>query len=369
MAGYRAVAVGPLTDSRTFQWQQIISAQPRILGNVLASGVMRQSPADFRVDEIPGFDFSGEGDHLCLQVEKNSLNTIDVVQRLQQVLKVKPVDIGYFGLKDRSAITTQWFSVHLPGKASLSLDLDTQSEPLGAGIRVLATTRHHRKLRTGTHKSNRFLITLRNFAGNTAEFERRAQQIFGSGFPNYFGEQRFGHGAANVAKALALFGGNNSKRRQRVSRHQRGLYLSAARGFLFNQVLAARINAGNWLIPADDEWLVLDGSRSFFRYAGEADVNVRLTQSDIHTSGPLWGRGAEINSLERSLIEPWQSLAQGLEEAGLTATRRALRATVTQSRVEFIDEQSVLLEFTLPAGAYATSLLRELVSLDPAQAL
>ena len=334
---------------------------PRASGKPAASAVIRSCPEDFQVDEILNFERDGEGEHLLINVRKRNQNTADVAQKLARHANVKVRDIGYAGLKDRNAITTQWFSVWLPGRPDPDWS-GFESDDL----QILQRYRHRRKLQRGALQGNRFVIVLRDieFEGQASQqtLEQQLAVIQKQGVPNYFGEQRFGRGGKNLSEAVAMFNGRRVK-----ARHLRSLYLSSARSFLFNEVLAARITQGNWLQALPGEVLMLAGSRSFF-VADELneEIEQRLASGDVLPSGPLWGRGqlaskqdAEI--LEQSTLAGQTVYREGLEEAGLKQERRALQLIVADFQWQWLHEgKNLQLCFELPAGCYATSVLREL---------
>jgi len=321
-------------------------------GEPRACAVVKSRPEDFRVDEELKFSPDGSGGHALLRVEKRNANTEWVARLLARHAGVRPVDVGYAGLKDRAAVTTQWFSIDLKGRP----------EPVWAelgheDIVVLEESRHRRKLRRGALCGNRFTLRLREVSGDRADLEQRLSCIATRGVPNYFGEQRFGRDNLNQAAAMFADPG------RRAGRFERGLYLSAARSWLFNQVLSNRVAGGTWDRALPGDAMVLNGSHSFFVIdEPDADIDARVTRGDIHPSGPLWGRG-EL---------PTRDKARQLEVyAGLEQQRRPLR--VIPARVQWswdeerdIDKQfettdSLEISFALPAGAYATSLLREMV--------
>jgi tRNA pseudouridine13 synthase len=266
--------------------------------------------------------------------------------------------IGYAGLKDRHALTTQRFSVHLPRRVAP----DTATLEAREGLRVLAATWHSRKLPRGALAGNRFALRLREVAGERGAVEGRLRAIAARGVPNYFGEQRFGRDGDNVGNALAMFAG------RRVARAQRTHLLSAARSQLFNRVLAARVEAGAWDTALDGEVWMLDGSRSVFGpLPFDEALAARVAAFDIHPSAPLWGRG-ELRSagaaekLELDALADVESLAlrAGLEVAGLKQERRATRLRPRDLAWTWLEPQSLELRFELPPGAYATAVLAEL---------
>lgn len=337
----------------------VVPDWPRAHGTVPGRGLLRSRPEDFRVDEDLGLSPDGAGEHLLVQVRKTGANTAWVAGWLARAAGLKERDIGYAGLKDRHAVTSQWFSLPLGNRA----EPDWPGHP---DIEILQTVRHGRKLRRGTLAGNRFVITLREVTAKPEALAARAESIRTRGVPDYFGPQRFGRGAANLGHAAAMFAG------RRVRRHQRGLYLSAARSLLFNRVLAARVEQGSWdrLLPG--EAVMLAGSRSFFiADTIEPELQQRLQAGDIHPSGPLWGRG-ELPSrdtaaaLEHSVLEAEEAFRHGLELAGLRQERRALRLPVPDFRLEVTAPATVQCHFTLPAGSFATSVLRELIDYEDA---
>ncbi len=321
-------------------------------------GRLRQSPEDFQVDEWLGFEPDGVGSHAFLRICKRGLNTQWVARRLVELAGVRPVDVGFSGLKDRNALTTQWFSVNLAGKNEpVWTTLNTNE------LEFVEVTRHGRKLRRGSHKSNRFLLIFRGLEGDRAELEKRLQTMARDGVPNYFGEQRFGKAGGNLEKARAMFTGEIRVR----DRHKKGLYLSAARSMLFNRVLSARIAEGDWNRPLAGDVMMLDGSHSIFPLSEvNAEIEKRVALGDVHPTGPLWGRGeSAVTSLaggleERALVgcREW---CDGLEREGLKQERRTLRVNTSDMSWEGRGKGDLRLDFTLPRGAYATAVVRELL--------
>lgn len=327
-------------------------------GGAPVRGRVRACAGDFQVTELPLVEPAGEGEHAWLLVRKREENTATVAGRLAQLAGVPLRNVGYAGLKDRNAVTEQWFSVHLPGRA----DPDWQALDSGT-ITLLAHTRHTRKLRRGALQGNAFRLRLRGLSGDVDGLHSRLQQVAAQGVPNYFGEQRFGRGGSNLVTAARLFDGSAG----RLSRHQRGLALSAARAFLFNRVLGRRVTDGSWngLLPG--EALQLAGSHSFFvADTPDAELQRRLQGHDIHPTGPLTGKGEPAVSgacrqLEEDCLAPCAGWVQGLAAAGLKQERRALRVIPDNATWSWPQADELLLEFSLPAGSYATSVLRELV--------
>ncbi len=325
-------------------------------GGAQSQGIIRTTPDDFIVNEIQSFELSGTGEHAFLLIEKCSENTDYVARLLARYAGVRQRDVSYAGLKDRHARTTQWFSVWLPGKP----DPDWQ-ELNSETIKVLQATRHSKKLKRGSLAGNQFILRIRNCSGDKAILEQQLQTIKVQGVPNYFGEQRFGREGANITKALALFAGD------KVSRNLRGIYLSAARSYLFNHILSVRVENQTWNQALAGDVLIFDNSHSFFK-AETLDESIlqRVKKLDVHPTATLWGKGepqvfAEVALLERQVINQYADLAQGLCAFGMEQDRRALRSHIQELQWQFIDSTTLELSFTLNAGCYATALLREVV--------
>lgn len=323
------------------------TAYPHAHGMPAARGVLRADNADFQVEEVLGFALEGDGPHLWLWIEKSGVNTDWAAGQIARCAGVKKRDVGFSGMKDRHAITRQWFS--LPAPAG---EVDWGSLE-ASGIRVLESLRHRRKLKRGAHNANRFVITVRDATGLDG-IDVRIDAIREQGVPNYFGAQRFGRNGDNVIRALDGARG--------------GIYLSAMRSFLFNAVLAERVAAGTWNRLLPGEAVQLDGSRSFFAVDENPAIASRLQAFDIHPSGPMWGSGElptrdDARDLELAVASRYPELCARLESAGLRQERRSLRLKVGNLECER-DGNQLRLEFELETGAFATTVLRELITTE-----
>lgn len=326
-----------------------------LYGSPSAQGKIRTVPEDFVVTEHLSFEPSGAGEHVFLFIEKTGENTDYVARQLAKFANVRQRDISYAGLKDRHAVTTQWFSVWLPGKADPDWSqFETES------IKVLHSVRHARKLKRGVLSGNSFKLIIRDWQGDKIKIEQQLTVIKTEGIANYYGEQRFGHAGHNVNKALALFQG------AKIGREQRSIYLSAARSYLFNEILAQRVLMQTWNQALAGDSYVFDLGHSYFTEPQVTDeISRRLAAKEIHPTGILWGKGnAALLPVEQAIIANNQELADGLIANGLEQDRRALRIKVADLDWQFIDETTLSLSFTLPAGSYATSVLREIINLN-----
>lgn len=302
----------------------------RASGPPLFAGRIRSAPEEFVVDEQLVVDFSGDGEHDWLLIEKTGANTNWVAGQLAKHAGVSEREVGYSGLKDRHAVTTQWFSVKRQIKKPTdwgSFDVD--------GLRILERHTHDRKLKRGAHRSNVFRIAVRSSGINSVgdELSERLSRISAEGVPNYFGEQRFGRGGRNIELGQAALDG------KRMPRNKRSIGISALRSFDFNQELDARVRAGTWnkLLPGDAA--NLDGTGSVFNVDDVTpELEQRCAALDVHPTGVL----------------------PAFEKIRVEASRRPLRMRVT-SLIWEVDEDALWLEFGLGKGSYATAVLREII--------
>ncbi|MBK5929600.1 tRNA pseudouridine(13) synthase TruD [Halochromatium salexigens] len=346
------------SDHATQHWRSF-DQLPYAFGGPLLGARLRECPEDFIVDEILAFGPDGDGEHALLRIRKTSANTDWVARRLASLAGVSVKAVGYAGLKDRHAVTTQWFSVHLGQLPEPRWRLLAEE-----GIEVLEQHRHRRKLKRGSLAGNQFQIRLREVAGDLDAVAARIALLAARGVPNYFGPQRFGRGEGNLFRAQALFAGTAP----RASRHQQGLWLSAARSQLFNEVLAQRVERADWAMARVGDRLQLRGSHSHF-LVQDIDERIleRLHLGDVIPTGPLFGAGeplteGAVRALEAAVGADYPDWIAGLTAAGLKQERRALRLDIEHLEFECASPTEASLVFTLPAGSYATSVLRELTT-------
>ncbi len=338
-------------------------------GKPQSTGLLRHHKSDFKVFEQLPFSPCGEGEHLFIHIRKIGANTVFVARELAKYFKVKEQLVSYAGLKDRFAVTEQWFGVHLPGKQIYDLsNLNIE------GVEVLSYKRHNKKLRTGVLTGNRFELILREVTEIKALLERW-QAIVQQGVPNYFGEQRFGFDGGNVDKALALFSGTKVK-----DKKKRGMYLSAARSAIFNDIINERIKQSIFSSLQLGDVVMLAGTQSVFCIEEIDDkIKQRLSEKDIDITATMWGAGelmtgAEPRALEQQIADNHGEFSQGLPRFGLKQERRRIRLVIEDADIEVLTGENsqtesltsatlpaVKVSFTLAAGSYATTVLRELI--------
>ncbi len=322
-------------------------------------GRVGPEPEDFRVDEVPAYAHSGKGEHQFVQVRKRLLTTPELTKRLVRACGMSERDVGYAGLKDKYAVTTQWLS--LATKAVISAELD-----LGPGVEILSVTRHDNKLRTGHLLGNRFTITLLGVAPDAAQkAEAVVARLREEGLPNYFGAQRFGHGGRNVDDALRFVARGGRSR----NRFEQKLLPSVLQSELFNRYLTARVALGRAQLISG-EVVRLEGAGAMFRVDDVAQEQPRLAARDLHLTGPMIGPKMRPAAGDALALEQRLCRELGLDEAMLgtlgrlaPGTRRDLFAPLADLSIEAVTDRSepaLRLAFTLPAGGYATEVIRQL---------
>jgi len=334
-------------------------------------GAIRVIPEDFVVEEIPAYLPCGDGDHLFLWVEKRDLAGEALRRVIARALDIAPGDVGMAGLKDRRAVTRQWVSV--PRRAA-----DRIGAIDGERVRVVDAVPHRNKLRTGHLDGNRFAIRIRGAAPDAvARILAKVELIERIGLPNFYGAQRMGHGGETLAAGWALACGAGGFARVRLpdgtehalhlnDRHLRRLAASALQAEVFNRTLADRLAAGTTATVLDGDLCRKCDTGGLFASDDPAREQARLGAGQVELTGPMWGPKMprperDARAFEQSVVD-----RLGLNETHFTAlghlAEGARRALLVMPRdVAVREDDGVMVSFALPAGAFATGLLHELM--------
>jgi tRNA pseudouridine synthase D (truD) len=321
------------------------------------TALLKAECADFVVKEQLGYDMSGDGEFVAVKVRKTDCNTLFVGEQLAKFAGISARNMSYAGLKDRKAVTEQWFSLQMPGQptpdfSQFSLD----------GVEILDVTRHQRKIRIGSLQGNHFEILLRN-AEETDELKVRLDFLAKNGFPNYFTEQRFGRDGNNLTQALRWANGEIKVK----DRNKRSFYLSAARSEIFNLIVSKRmeLNLAQQILVGDV--LQLNGSHSWFVVDESEDLaqlQQRLAQQDVLLTAPLIGEEEKSAvDFENEFFAQHQALFALMRQERMKAARRPILMQPQHFQWQF-EPNGLRLQFVLPAGSYATALIRELVNVE-----
>ncbi|ANR80226.1 tRNA pseudouridine(13) synthase TruD [Kosakonia sacchari] len=328
-------------------------------GKPAASGVLKANPEDFVVVEDLGFEPDGEGEHILVRILKNGCNTRFVADALAKFLKIHAREVSFAGQKDKHAVTEQWLCARVPGNAMPDLSA-FQLE----GCKVLEYARHKRKLRLGALQGNAFTLVLREIS-DRADVDARLQAIAQKGVPNYFGAQRFGIGGSNLQGALRWAQSDAPVR----DRNKRSFWLSAARSALFNQIVSERLKKTDFNQVVDGDALQLAGRGSWFVATCEelAELQTRVEAKALMITASLpgsgeWGTQRDALAFEQQAVADAPDLQALLVREKVEAARRAMLLYPQKLSWNWWDDVTVELRFWLPAGSFATSVVRELIN-------
>lgn len=329
-----------------------------LLGKPQQAGKLKAEFADFIVREELGYPLAGEGEFVAVKVRKTNANTLFVGEQLAKFVGISAKNMSYAGLKDRHAVTEQWFCLHLAGKETPDFSA-FECE----GVEILEVTRHNRKIRTGALEGNYFELLLRDVE-ETDELKQRLNQLQAVGFPNYFTEQRFGRDGHNLTQAQRWASGEISVK----DRKKRSFYLSAARSEVFNLVVSQRIADQQMQTVLLGDYLQLAGSNSFFEVKAEDLVQSqqRLDENDVLLTAPLIGENSleqKGNEREKAIIAQHENLISLMKKERMNAARRAILCKPQDLHWQF-EAEGLRLTFFLNSGSYATGLVRELIILN-----
>ena len=328
-----------------------------LLGKPQQAGRLKAEFADFIVKEELGYSLAGEGEFVAIKVRKTNANTLFVGEKLAEFAGVSAKNMSYAGLKDRHAITEQWFCLHLAGKATPDFSQFQLDD-----VEILEITRHNRKIRVGSLDGNHFELLLRDVV-ESDELALRLERLQAVGFPNYFTEQRFGRDGYNLTQAQRWAAGEI----QVNDRKKRSFYLSAARSEIFNLIVSDRIAAGLVDQVLEHDIVQLAGSNSWFvAQANELEeLNKRLDSGDILLTAALIGENSleqTASERERAIVAEQTLLLNLMKKARMNAARRTMLCKPENLRWQF-EPEGLRLQFFLPAGSYATGLVRELMTI------
>ncbi|MGC8339011.1 tRNA pseudouridine(13) synthase TruD [Cronobacter sakazakii] len=337
-----------MSDFNTLRW---LHGQPQ------GQGRLKVSPTDFQVVEDLGFAPDGDGEHLLVRIRKTGCNTRAVADALAKFLGIAAREVSFAGQKDKYAVTEQWLCARLPGKEMPAMRAFTLE-----GCEVLEFARHRRKLRLGALKGNRFSLVLRDIT-HRDEIEQRLSLISEKGVPNYFGPQRFGRGGSNIYQAKRWAQTGQPPR----ERNKRGFALSAARSLMFNTLVSERLQRFGVNQVMDGDALQLAGRGSWFvATPGElTDLQARVDNGELLITAALpgsgdWGTQHAALTFEQTTLADETELLTLLTREKVEAARRAMLLFPRELRWQWQDDATLEVSFWLPAGSFATSVIREL---------
>lgn len=337
--------------SLVFEW----SALAALTDTPGTGGRLRSVPEDFRVEEVPAYPLSGEGEHLYLHLEKTGHTTAHVLRELCTQLGVRDRDVGVAGLKDRHAVTTQWISVPARYEArAAAFEMD--------GVRLLEAARHGNKLGLGHLRGNRFVVRVRGEPGTADAAAAALALLAAQGVPNYFGPQRFGLHGLNAEEGLKVLRGESRLRDPRVRR----FLTTSVQSLIFNRFLSLRLSRGLFdRLLAGDMAKKHDTGGVFLVEDAPAETP-RAQRGEVSATGTLFGKKAKPLTLDAGELEREALAAFGLTPEVFASRRgdRRLTRVFPEGTEVRPEEDGYTVAFTLPKGSFATSVLRELMKTE-----
>ncbi len=328
-----------------------------LYGKPVATGKLKQLPEHFIVKEILGFEFTGSGEHLMIKIRKTGENTKYVANELAKFCGVKSKNVSWAGLKDRHAVTEQWLSVQIANSAGLNFAKFELEHP---GVEILEMTRHNKKLRPGDLTGNEFQV----IATEVTEMDdvlSRLEKVKISGVPNYFGSQRFGHDGNNVTEARR-WGRDNVRTRDNS---KRSFYLSAARSWIFNNIVSQRIAENCFFQPIDGD-VLLDNNDRIIRDEATSDDNIqKIKHGELSITAALAGdnqlptTGSALN-IEQPNLDAEPDLMALIRGNRMRHERRAIELH-PKNLIWSVQDDTLTLNFSLTSGSFATVIMRELL--------
>ena len=337
---------------------EYLSSLAYLNGKPKAQGKLKVKHEDFCVSENLSFEPSGYGEHLMLRIRKTGENTSFVANELAKACGVKSRDVSWAGLKDRHAVTEQWFSIYLPKSESPDLSLFLTRYPQ---IEILKTTRHHKKIRPGDLDGNEFTVVISEVT-DVKDVVQRLEKIARNGVPNYFGSQRFGHGGNNLIEARR-WGRENVRTR---NAQKRSLYLSAARSWIFNTIVSARVEQEILNLALLGDIVKRDQELVSVTKENIGNINHELLQGFGQVTAAMAGDNslpteADAFILEQPYLDAEGDLMSLIRGNRMQHDRRSC-ILIPQDLRWSTHEKSVTLHFSLTSGSFATSIVRELVT-------
>jgi tRNA pseudouridine13 synthase len=332
-------------------------------------GRIKTNPEDFEVEELPAYAPSGSGDHLFLWIEKRGMGAEYFQRLIARRLDIPVGEVGTAGLKDRHAITRQMISI--PGTVE-----DRLSNLDGDGIRVLSISRHTNKLKPGHLHGNRFRILVRDADPAAAErFPPILERIKSEGLANFYGAQRFGRDGETARLGFCLLRqeppAETAGRKPNLrSPFLRKLALSAAQSALFNDYLGRRLSDGlmRRILPGDvmAKW----PAGGMFVAQDVAREQERFDARETIHAGPIFGRKTFAAAADAAAREEAVLRDAGLTPISFHGFGKLVQGT-RRHNVIYCDDLAAVMEadgvrltFSLPAGCYATVLLREVMKYE-----
>lgn len=348
---------GENADPRVSALKQVLVDLPCVSSHLPGiGGTIKGRAEDFQVEEVLPYSPCGEGEHLYATIKRMGWNTADLGGVLARCLGIKPRDVGWGGRKDKQAVCTQTFSLCIPSNVAMA---DIRARLNALPIDILDLQRHRNKIKAGHVAANRFRILLSGVAPARIDQARAiAREVTHFGVPNYYGPQRFGIAMGNIARAVKLID------RPKAARGPRGAFMvSVLQSALFNQWLASRIRRGHFNTILKGDLAKKTDTGGMFIVEDVAEAAARLARGAIVYTGPIFGHkmmapGDEAAQWEERILAEYRLTRADFKPLRAPGSRRPGVLRPSDLDIQKADD-GLLFSFTLPSGAYATTVMRE----------
>jgi tRNA pseudouridine13 synthase len=317
-------------------------------------GTIKATPEHFVVEETLPYAACGEGEHVYITFRRSGWNTADAARRMQKCLGLAQSDVGWGGRKDKTAVVVQTISFRCGVKAQL---IDIKKALADLPFEVLAMNRHRNKIKTGHVASNRFtIIVSRPEPGALPRALAIAEQLKQTGVPNFYGPQRFGYHMQNIHRGFALFAQGKNVRKD-------AFMVSAVQSALFNIWLKERMEGGTYRELIAGDIVKKTDSGGMFIVEDLALEGERFAAGQIVYTGPIYGFKMKAamqaeGEREAALLDRFGLTVDAFRPFRAPGSRR--EAILNPADMEIVEvEEGLRFSFTLPSGAYATTVLRE----------
>ena len=317
-------------------------------------GAIKATPGHFVVEEILPYAACGEGEHVYVTFRRAGWNTADAARIMQKHLGLTPSDVGWGGRKDKTAVVVQTLSFRCGVNYPLA---DVEKTLADLPFEILAIDRHRNKIKTGHVAANRFTVVISHPGPDALPRALAiAEQLKQTGVPNFYGPQRFGYGLQNIHRGFALFSAGKKGRKDTFM-------VSVVQSALFNIWLKQRMQAGEYRRLLSGDVVKKTDTGGMFTVEDLAIEDPRFTAGEIVYTGPIFGFKMKpamhaAGEKEATLLRQFSLAPEDFRQFRSPGSRREAILNLTDLTLAEVDD-GLRLTFTLPSGAYATTVLRE----------
>ena len=317
-------------------------------------GAIKATPGHFVVEEILPYAACGEGEHVYITFRRAGWNTADAARIMQKHLGLTPSDVGWGGRKDKMAVVVQTLSFRCGVNHPLA---DVEKTLADLPFEILAIDRHRNKIKTGHVAANRFTVVVSNPEPDALPRALAiADRLKQTGVPNFYGPQRFGYGLQNIHRGFALFSAGKKGRKDTFM-------VSVVQSALFNIWLKQRMQAGDYRRLLSGDVVKKTDTGGMFTVDDLAIEDPRFTAGEIVYTGPIFGfkmkpANHAAGEKEAALLRQFSLAPEDFRQFRSPGSRREAILNLTDLELAEVDD-GLRLTFTLPSGAYATTVLRE----------